>query len=1639
MAANFEVKFIVDRTSAIYKIRITDTSTGFTLTKANTKITFPDGYVVENNDVNSPDITIPGGYVEKNIRFGVTNKPLTGTYKINFTSYDASLTEYTAQKQFDFTWQEPSLSISDVSDTGAPFVKFKDSTAYDQGNFTESAATRRLSVDYPTTSDVSGEVKTITTTATNLSTDLIIDMVNSGNYYEGIYAATLTVDLLYSHTNTYLSVQYKKALQSNITVKRVYTQTEFMDKINDFKTVVDSYKTANPSLYDRLLDDYDEAIALYTNIVSSYKLGLTGEVKEEIIELLTLIKDNSAHTYQSTPILAFSIDDNDYITTEALTKLKSEIGTFDVEGNLISINQSWTDAVLNYTGNVFLGAVGGVTTTVRNDLVIVGTATTPVLTATTSISTPLLQITGGTGTQGQMSWNTDEETVDLILNGSTLQLGQEVHVHVRNNTLSDIPNGTPVYVTGTLGASGRLTVAPMIADGSVSPEYFIGVTTEAIEADSDGKVTWFGKVRGIDTTVYGEGVKLYVSETVAGGWQTTAPTSPNPKLEIAFTVNSKSNGELFVRSQNGHYLQDNNDVEITSVADKDLLVYNSTSGVWENSKTLSTLSIDEISSSYLNLLGDLDVNGDVNIDGGDLTTNSSAFNLLNLNATTINAFGAASTINMGNAATLNLGNGTVVAYRIDLGGTYNAVLNMYDAQARSIFSVTATGTNVGSLDVSKNFKVYGNINATGTVSSDTGFSGDLTGNADTATTLATARTITIGSTGKTFDGSANVSWTSSEVGFTLDDITTNGASTTNNITVGDATLTGALKGPSTFYIDPSPDDTAEPGGATTDTGLVVILGDLQVTGNTTTVNSTVVDIADLNITLASNATNASEANGAGITIAGANAYFSYTSSDDRFIANKNLQIYNTSGGNIQFYSTPDGIHQVGAGFGSYLSFVSDINNVSVSQSGFNWYVDGTLSNNQAAWLNTTEFQVNGPDLNIAWAAGGGDIIKLKHNSVDAKIGEISIYDNFVEKVFITANGTSLFNGGGLTVSGTVSASSISTGSSTITTSGSNAQLTITTNQDTTYYQQILLQGSTKSAFIKYYPEYSEFQIGQPGKYLLQNSSGQWFMGGAGNYGGSLNVLGSGIASRVSIASQYAYLGGTTGGNTFYVTGAGDVTANSFTGSLSGNASTASAWATARTITVDGDASGSVAIDGSSNVTLTLDVSNITGDLTVDSGTFHVDSTNNVVGLGTAVPKTNTRATIIGTAAYDIATDNASGGLSIYGGDSSATYNKTSGISFAFSDLSGGLGIWATQLHGSPGTYPDKQLGLSFGSVYNSTEIETVRMHGATLQINPNSSNNDATLELFGSSYGTQQYMYHWDNSYSVLYSYPDYIGFGKRWSSGIANAAFGQGDMWIYYGHPTDANLDYQSWEVNQYEQFRLKKGEAYFTGNLLVNKTTSDLSLPLEVNGAMLVSDDILVHQGIWTTGNGNGLYFTDSVYTTWGTSYAYIWGNGGSTASYLKFDTNAGTAMTINHSRDVGIGNTSPKGRLDVNGTIVNDSKTLSLSATYATAVTVNMNAHTGCYVKITAFGDWSGHSTIAYIGEFFLQHGADAYAEPGTIIRQIDNTATDFVTAQIVDPTGTGAKNFEIQLKTSSATGTPFTAHIQYEVRGQFNSVS
>ena len=167
------------------------------------------------------------------------------------------------------------------------------------------------------------------------------------------------------------------------------------------------------------------------------------------------------------------------------------------------------------------------------------------------IITSELQLSGGTGAQGTVTWNADEETLDLIQDGAALQLGQELQVHCRNNTASNIGNAVVVMATGTIGMSGRITIAPW--DGTTDIKYILGVTTEVIEAGTDGKVTTFGKVREVDTGAISgtltTGV-IYAKTDGTGGLTYTKPASN--AVPLAFLVSEESapsanNGTIMVR------------------------------------------------------------------------------------------------------------------------------------------------------------------------------------------------------------------------------------------------------------------------------------------------------------------------------------------------------------------------------------------------------------------------------------------------------------------------------------------------------------------------------------------------------------------------------------------------------------------------------------------------------------------------------------------------------------------------------------------------------------------------------------------------------------------------------------------------------------------------------------------------------------------------------------------------------------------------------------------------------------------------------------------------------------------------------------------------------------------------------------
>jgi hypothetical protein len=191
---------------------------------------------------------------------------------------------------------------------------------------------------------------------------------------------------------------------------------------------------------------------------------------------------------------------------------------------------------------------------------------------------------------GTVYWDDADaiKTLNIVMedSGEVIQhVGEETYYRVKAS--ATITKGQVVMFTGTVGASGGLRGAPATGLTSTQSEYIMGVATQNIALNDWGYVTWFGEVKKVNTTggaeAWVDGQILYYNPAVAGGLTKNVPTAPNPKVIVASVVHAASNGILFVRPTFGSALgATDSNVEITGLANGDLLQYDSVQARWEN-------------------------------------------------------------------------------------------------------------------------------------------------------------------------------------------------------------------------------------------------------------------------------------------------------------------------------------------------------------------------------------------------------------------------------------------------------------------------------------------------------------------------------------------------------------------------------------------------------------------------------------------------------------------------------------------------------------------------------------------------------------------------------------------------------------------------------------------------------------------------------------------------------------------------------------------------------------------------------------------------------------------------------------------------------------------------------------------------
>lgn len=232
----------------------------------------------------------------------------------------------------------------------------------------------------------------------------------------------------------------------------------------------------------------------------------------------------------------------------------------------------------------------------------------------------------GTHTTGRFYWDDANKTAALDMFGSDvrLQLGQEQHLYVRNNSGVTINNGDAVRITGASGNNITVEKALSTIGGILNQNSgeVIGVATENIDNNSNGYVTTYGTVNDIDTSTLTEGSEVYVSSVVSGAIVGEQPPAPYEEIQIGVVEKSHPTiGKLFVRPQRGVHFS-----EIATVTGSNLpvgnsyLEYDSVTGITSFVDTVQSSSTAATSSYVEHLNQIVAVTGSINVTGSGVIT-----------------------------------------------------------------------------------------------------------------------------------------------------------------------------------------------------------------------------------------------------------------------------------------------------------------------------------------------------------------------------------------------------------------------------------------------------------------------------------------------------------------------------------------------------------------------------------------------------------------------------------------------------------------------------------------------------------------------------------------------------------------------------------------------------------------------------------------------------------------------------------------------------------------------------------------------------------------------------------------------------------------------------------------------------------
>jgi hypothetical protein len=455
MAVNFSAQFRINEKTQSRVLRLTDTSTGFTLAKGNFSVTFPDGSTRIKTDFSSPDIAAAGGFVDITLVTDSTGAVITGNYKIDFVALDTSLNGYNLSRTTNFNWVKPTKNIVDGSDVLLPEVKFFDNTSYLTIGSFSGTLTRTFTTVMPSNTPQSG------TTVTG--TGNLINPVFSGNYYEGIYTARADVSVAYTHsTDAWASVLYIDLLQQVIDVQRAPTQYQLIGFINTYHAAIEAYETTNDTQFDILNEEYDLVMALYSHLIARYESTTLDGSEPILAQLLDILRPYNTHTYTSAPLVAFALETKSFNISDGtntdLVPLNSTLNILGSNGIVTAVTNNTVTTSPTY--GTTSGTIAQGNDSRFHNPVTIGTSNG------LSLSTQVISLSSATTSVAGAMSAADKTKLDGIAAGA--QIGTVTSVGVSMPAAFTVSN-SPVTTSGTIAITATgTTLQYMRGDGTVA-------------------------------------------------------------------------------------------------------------------------------------------------------------------------------------------------------------------------------------------------------------------------------------------------------------------------------------------------------------------------------------------------------------------------------------------------------------------------------------------------------------------------------------------------------------------------------------------------------------------------------------------------------------------------------------------------------------------------------------------------------------------------------------------------------------------------------------------------------------------------------------------------------------------------------------------------------------------------------------------------------------------------------------------------------------------------------------------------------------------------------------------------------------------------------------------------------------------